>query len=75
MDKYKILYDLTQRGYQIIHKQQPQATRLAALYTQIIIIWDQMSYRIRDKGMIARRLTDERELLEHYGFTEQKLPQ
>jgi hypothetical protein len=77
MDKYKILYDLTQRGWRM-GKQQMECSTLTltgdSFYSpyKLIILWDTMKYIHHNKrGTIHIGVMH---LLEQYGFTEQKLP-
>lgn len=77
MDKYKILYDLTQRGWSM-GKQQMECSTLTlkdgtfhSPY-KLILLWDSMKYIHHNKrGIIYIGV---QHLLEQYGFTEQKLP-
>lgn len=75
--KYKLLLDLTQIGWQVKHAQNSFSTFLQMVQrinlkpTGLIILWEQKAYRVTGVPLLFSPTTD---LLVSYGFTETKLP-
>lgn len=77
MDKYKILFDLTQKGWRMGKQQMHSSTLTFADDTfhspyKLVLLWDNMKYIHHNKRNTIN--IGVMHLLEHYGFTEQKLP-
>lgn len=71
MDKYKLLYTLTQGGWKMGKQSWPNSVLTMGRNIKIVILWDENKVVLHNGGSLNLHIP---EVFKDYGFTEQKLP-